>query len=537
MKYRFLDVASIVIPIIGLLLFALGMDRLYELPRVGERTAQWTLLAGLVVCSGLLILLVSPGAYRLLGMMLSPVRRYGICAVGGFALMAFVGFSAAGHYVLQGFPNSADEYAFVLQADTYAQGRLWADPPEVPEAFRQYRFFAVGDKWVSQYPPGWAMVLAPAAVLGLPLFAITALLGAATLFVFFLLARLNVSMQTAWAATIILGTSAFYMLNSASFFSHSLASFWGVLFALMGLLYLVRGNYWYALAAGACLGLMGLTRTHNAVIFLLPFVVSLAMTSGRRIGLIWLTLGGLPFLLALLAYNHQITGHPLAGVASPNEGELFGVAAAKSLELTVRRLRELIVWTSPILVFGYVVALWHVFAKQRACFTDWIMPVTLLFFLFYFGDGGNQYGPRYYFEAWPFALLTIAKAADPFVASFERTHGEWIVAATLAGLLFQIGVLPARFEREHDVIEERQTIYRDVRRAGLKNSIVLIASKVGHIRPMPPRDLVRNGLDVKDQDIIYALDLGKWNRDLLAHYPGRQLFRYYKGDLVPTNVE
>jgi hypothetical protein len=38
------------------------------------------------------------------------------------------------------------------------------------------------------------------------------------------------------------------------------------------------------------MGLMGLTRTQNAVIFAAPFTIALAMTPGRRIGLFWFRL-------------------------------------------------------------------------------------------------------------------------------------------------------------------------------------------------------------------------------------------------------
>lgn len=526
MRDRRFAAGRVAICITGLLVLTLGMYRLYELPRVGERPAQWALLAGLVICSGLLMALISPIANRLLMILVEPVRRYGLWAVAACALVAFSGFGLVAQYVLQGFPNSGDEYAFVLQAETYAQGRLWADVPPVVDAFRQYRFFELGDKWVSQYPPGWAAILAPAAALGLPLWVVTALLGAGTLFAFFRLACLEVSLQTAWAGVIILGTSAFFILNSASFFSHSLTAFCGILFALMGLRYLEKADFRCAVAAGVCLGLMGLTRSYNAVIFVVPFAVTLAMISGRRAGLVWLGLGGLPFLLALLAYNHQITGDPLTGVASLNGGEPFGFPASESLRLTVKRLRELIVWTSPILVFGYIVALWRVIAQRRANFTDWIMPLTLLCFLFYFGDGGNQYGPRYYFEAWPFAILTLAKAADPLLAGAHHSRLRWIPAAIVASLLLQLSVSPGRLGLEHRVVEERQAIYNEVERAGLKNAIVLISGKVGSIRPMPARDLLRNGLNVNDRDIVYAHDLGERNRELMALYPGRNIYIY-----------
>ncbi len=54
-----------------------------------------------------------------------------------------------------------DIYAVLLQAETYASGLLKAPAPPVPEAFNQTRFVVVGDVWISQYLPGWAVILMP----------------------------------------------------------------------------------------------------------------------------------------------------------------------------------------------------------------------------------------------------------------------------------------------------------------------------------------------------------------------------------------
>src|SRR5262249_4811728 len=144
----------------------------------------------------------------------------------------------------------------------------------------------------------------------------------------------------------------------------------------------------------------------------------------------------------------------------------------------------------------------------------------------------NQYGPRYYFEAWPFAVLTILKAIDPILFGAERgVSAEWVSSALIASLLFEIGYLPARLEREHRVVMQRQDVYAQARSSGLDNAIVIIASKVGVIRPMKASDLVRNGLHVGKQKIIYALDLGAWNANHRSQFPGRSMYVYSNGRL------
>ena len=143
------------------------------------------------------------------------------------------------------------------------------------------------------------MILTPAAALDLPLWIVNPIIGAATLLAFFYLARRYVSRESAWIGMLALGVSSFYILNSGSYFSHSLTALYGVVFALLGSRYIARGEIWCAVAAEICIGLMGITRTQNAAIFTISFAIALAMTPGRRTGLIWFGLGGAPFLVAL----------------------------------------------------------------------------------------------------------------------------------------------------------------------------------------------------------------------------------------------
>ena len=279
--------------------------------------------------------------------------------------------------------------------------------------------------------------------------------------------------------------SSFFVLNSGSYFSHSLTALYGVVFALFGLRYIERGEIWCAVAAGACIGLMGLTRTQNAVIFIAPFAIALAMTQGRRLGLFWFGLGGAPFLAALLAFNGAVTGDPLLPVQNWHKPERFGAPSVSTIKHTLRHFRQLYIWTSPVLLFGFIVAFVTALRRRGVDFTDWIMPITVIFFLLYNTSGGEQYGPRYYFEAWPFAVLTILKVIDPIL--FGAEHGaraEWVSSALIASLLFEIGYLPVRLEREHRVVMQRQDMYTQAESAGLDNAIVIIASNVGVIRPI-----------------------------------------------------
>jgi hypothetical protein len=57
--------------------------------------------------------------------------------------------------VLDRFPNSGDEYAYLFQAAEFARGRLWAPAPPLGDTFVAYRTWIIDGRWISQYPPAW----------------------------------------------------------------------------------------------------------------------------------------------------------------------------------------------------------------------------------------------------------------------------------------------------------------------------------------------------------------------------------------------
>lgn len=528
---------------------ALTLFGLYRSPAFGENSdpVAWGLL---LVLSAAAIWLGRPGAGRLLQ---SPMAQGGTRSLTVLALGALFAYLVVARLVLDAFPNSGDEIAYVMQAETYGRGGLWVDLPPDPDALRLFRFFDVRGHWLSQYPPGWALVLALFAAIGAPLWIVNPAIGAAILVLFHTLARRHVGAQVAWLATVILATSAFYVLTVASFFNHALTTLLALVFALFAERFLERGRWRDAALAGLAIGALGVTRTQNAAPFVAAFLLVLAFRPGRRLGVVWFGLGGAPLLLALLAYNAVTTGDPLlppqnwagdeplgplpqppgvetGGGSGP---EPLGQIGLQTVVLTINRLVRLHEWGSPVVLYASIAAFLALARRRAVGLTDWIAPITIVMFLAYGGDGGNQYGPRYYFEAWPFALLTAAKLADSLLASPDNRLRDWTAAAIGVALTCQLAYLAPRLEREHRVVIGRQDVYRVVQAAGLKRAIVVIEGQVGLFRRLPPADLVRNGLDVIDRDIVYARVAPGGDAALTAAYPGRPLYTYRAGRLTP----
>ena len=495
---------------------------------------------GLALATALVVIaLTRASAHSVIDRICASLCRWGLCVKLAVAGGVFCSLLLVARLVLDGFPNSGDEYAYVLQAMTYAQGRLWVQAPPLAEAFQLWHFLVKDGIWVSQYQPGWAMVLTPAIWLGLPLWVVNPLIGTTLLTAIFALAREQVSRQAAWIAVIAVACSAFFILNAASYFSHVPTALWGVLFALFGLRYLQTGDAWSAAIAGVFVGLLGFTRAFNAVVFVVPFAAALLLTTNRRTGLVWLAVGGVPFLVALFAFNKAVTGNALTMVAVwfGNEQPMpIGLPNADAIRLMVIRFDLLAVFTSPLLPLGYAFAFPYLWARGRLSFVDWIAGLTVLAFLLYPGSGGNQYGPRYYFEAFPFAVLTIAKALDGVLFVQNRGPSSVLVAwALLAHFAFQVGFLIPCLQLERDVVAQREDLFRKVESRNLANAVVLVASGTGIIRPMSSGDLVRNGLLPGARSVIYALDLGEKNQALRILFPDRQFYRYKDGNLDLAN--
>ena len=496
--------------------------------------AQIALILGTVFPLLTLVAVVAPGpgASSLLELVVRPMagsrrRTLALLAAAVFCATLMIGWLA-----LDGFASSSDEYAYVIQAQTYLTGRLWVEPPSPIEAFEQVRVIAKNGMWLSIYQPGWALLLTIPVALGLPAWLLNPVLATLLVAAFYRLSRTSIGAEATWLSLLGLCTSSFFLFNYASYFSHGAGALAAVLFAYCGVRYLKGGSWRWALLAGLSLGALGFIRAANAVLFAVPFVIALLGSPGRRSGLAWFALGGAPFAVALLLYQKVVTGSALMPVQYwlLNGSEPFGLRSSYQGE-TLRRALRLMLWTSPVIVVAWPLALSWLGYRRRLSFVDWLAPLTVLGFVFYGGHGGVQYGPRYYFECWPFVFFTMGKAFDALLAADPRKR-NWLASAFLVHVAVQLGFLVPRAEREHAVIQETQLPYRRAREAHLRDAVVLLVDRVGSIKPVDPRDLVRNGLRVGDEPVTFALDKDPAaTRAVRELFPSRRFYRYADGQL------
>jgi hypothetical protein len=122
----------------------------------------------------------------------------------------------------------------------------------------------------------------------------------------------------------------------------------------------------------------------------------------------------------------------------------------------------------------------------------------------YVERGGNQYGPRFHYEVYPFLVIFV-------IGNIFRTAVLASIAQrrAFALMLASVAVLPATFAwyaaMERRVIEERMDPSRTAERAGLQNAVVFMSGRVGSARSMAVEDLTRNGLDLGGA-VLFAVD-------------------------------
>lgn len=461
-------------------------------------------------------------------------------AAANLALALVVLFTA-----LQDFPNSGDEYAYLVSAEIFSRGRTSVPSPPLPRFFDVMHVVNDG-KFYGKYPPGWPLLLAVGVFFGVP-WIVNPLLGVATVFAVHGLARRLFSVEAANASALSLLGSPFLVFNSASYFSHP-ACLLAVVMFLRFLFDVVERPESRARFAGlgACAGAAFLIRPFTAVVLLaaptVHLLLSLARREGRKERLVGLSISALPFLVFLgifFEYNRIQTGNPLlqpfemyASWDVPKAPKDRAEWASRFSTHVLDRTWELNRWLalSPLfLALGLAIRATRKDPRVRVL----ALSFASLFaaFFFYWGEGGFQYGPRYLYEA----LGGLAVITGAVIASFGRRGALMLASILILGTT----VFLRSVEEVSEQITSKKDIYRCAEERKLSNSIVFVRSNSG---PAPAWDLPRNGIDF-NPPVLFVRDLGPENRLLLQEYPGRDAYYYEydgaarKGRLTPYAAE
>lgn len=482
----------------------------------------------------------------------APGDRHAAPRVAAVVLLGFV-LSLLGVWLLRGFGSSSDEYVHLFQSWTLLAGRLWNPLPDGVEFLHFSHVFAKDGKWVGQYAPGWALMLALIQAIGLPAWFAGPLSGLVLLWATARLAARAAGPEAGWVAALLLAVSPFFVFNAASFFNHVPAAAMIALFCLFAGDYMDRPTAMRGLLAGAMAGLLGLTRSADVPIVALPFAVVFLRRAGwphwRRLP--WFLPGALPFLAALLLYNRAITGdallpptawgYPLLHLGLYGTTE-WGATSSPllNLRMLLARLVDLSDWTSPVLLFGAPAAFAWLWRVGRLRFHDWVFPILVATFFFYPDIGGDQYGPRYYFEGYPLLLVSLVAAGLDVARRLDDLWRRALIGIALAHVAICLAGLAVIGPLMRVVADQRMDVHDLVARAGLRDAVVVLRDWTGGLRPMTPDGLTRNGI-AADGPVIYVLDLPGRLDELKTLFPGRRRYVYLRpegavtGALVPLD--
>ena len=435
-------------------------------------------------------------------------HRRAACLLG--APLVTLVLVALNQLVLLDFPNSGDEYVYLYQARMLATGHLSTATVASPELFAFNYIVQEPARTFGSFPLGWPLALAGALALHVPAWLVNPALGAVTLgLVWRLGARLYTPRVGVLAAALV-AVSPFFAFTAASYFSHT---FCGAL--LLGAACLAaredRTPAWVPVAIGLLVGWAVLARYLTGVVGAVPIVLWLlrpGVPRARTVALV--VLGGLPWIAVLMAYNTTLSGSPwrLTMTTLTTSRWFADGVLLRGADMLATRLLQHVLWTPPVLVVAYLVYLRTAGRNLRRGVLQWL-PVGMAGVLyFYMERGGNQYGPRFYYEVFPFLAIFVTANVFRERAWIEKARRDQVIFALL---VVSVALMPVAFvvhaAIERQVVYERSDPYRMTAAAGLHDALVLIAGRVGSRRSMAALDLTRNGV-AHDGSVLYGLDHG-----------------------------
>ncbi len=381
------------------------------------------------------------------------------------------------------------------------------------------------------FPPGWPAVLASARLAHIPTWLVNPVCGWLSLVLVFLLARRIYDERTAAVTVAATVASSFFLFNGASYFSHTFCSVLILALAYFGTRAIDERRAGLAALAGAAAGAALVTRNYTAVWCVLPFAVAL-LAQGRfgRRAILAAAAAGVPFVLVYLAYNASTTGHPLvtglSGTFGQFDQQFFPSGwISRALENLGGRAVTVTWWTPPALI-GLYAWWWRVTPRREWRFVDFIFPCLVLGYFIYMDRGGNRYGPRFYYDAYPLAVLAAVSTIVREPAYTSKTAaGKFAFYLFAASMVACVPLFAWHAADEAQVIWMRQEPVRLASQHGLDHAVVFMTTGSGGPRPMSARDLTRNGIELSGP-VLFVRDLGPDNARLMRHDSDRSFYRY-----------
>lgn len=410
----------------------------------------WYLLKAYDPLANVLLLVLAVAAFALRD-------RPAVAAVANlgrhpFALagVCFFLFCLGSRFIYHARPLSMDEYSALFQAEVFAAGQLAGRfPPDlldrlVPLPFHKI-FLHVSrstGEVASTYWPGFALIVAPFAWLGVP-WAANPAIGALSLPVIHRLTRAASGSDeaAAWAVMLTLASPVF-VVSAMSFYAMPAHLLLNAAFALL----LLQPTALRALAAGA-VGSLALT-LHNPLphlLFALPFMAWLlarrswaAFASAAAAYLLIALPIGLGWKLYLSAMTSAAASASAGASAASSVLDLlrdqlaiFSFPRVQTLEVRITGLTKAWTWGACALVVLAGWAWWRLRESTPVRLLAAAFVLTVLGYFFIRFDQGHGWGYRYLHSAW-FVLPVLGAMAVGAEQDKEfRDMAAWALVLSL----------------------------------------------------------------------------------------------------------
>ena len=330
--------------------------------------------------------------------------------------------------VLDGQPDLIDSFAQLVHARLVSEGHLAGTASPF---WHVQQTIATDNGWVSQYPPGFIVLLAIGFRLGAVWLVGPVLLGVCVFFFTLAASRLLADQPAlARAGALLAAISPFAIAQAGSFMSHTAAAAFGAIALYAYARARTESQAWF-LATGLAVGALFSIRPYTGLTFgaLVSVVAWLDhATRDRRMGAIArILVGALPLAVAVAWYNYTLFGSPFRfgytaalgpagglGFQIDPWGNSYGIAQAiayTSAELTALSLFLLESPFPLIAVIGAALLLQPRITAPYALIAGWaLLPVIANFFYWHHG---LYRGPRMLADAAPaWVLLSILAFAE-----------------------------------------------------------------------------------------------------------------------------
>jgi hypothetical protein len=485
------------------------------------------------------------------------------------SLVVILAAAVVGNLIFEHMPHLEDEFAYLWQARTMAEGELTLPTPEFPKSFLVPFVVDNQGQRFGKYPPGWPATLSLGVRMGIENWVNPFLAGLAA-WLTYQLGKRTLGEKPAFLGMLLLSTSPLFLIQAGSLLSHiwSLVLATGFLLSWIDSLDLenIRLGWLSSLAGGFCLGTLALTRPLTAAAFALPFaiqgVILLVQGPGWKRNRI-LLIGGIALvsLGIFLLWQYAVTGSFFTNPYTlwwPYDkygfGEGFGVTVNGHSLLQGWRNTSYSLRVAASDLFGWVWISWvflpfGFWATRKKPLSYYFLGVTGSLVIVYLGYWVSSWllGSRYYFEALPgLALLTAAGifwmigenqpeiTKRSFINRLRTIAVPVIVMLLIFSNLYfylpaRLGGLQGLYGIERDDLE----VFSSPEVEAYFPALVIVDTE----RWMPYGSTLVLESPTLDSDLIFAWSIGpQTDAKLVDYYQGERNILYYYPDIEPRKL-